>query len=189
MTSEPVAELHPDYSSANTTATPWPEVVAVLEHAEIFWISTVRADGRPHVAPLPAMWLDNALHFSTGLDEQKGRNLLRNQNCILTTGNNSYRQGLDVVVEDARNVSPIVRRWNAWLSCGSRRSAGPGTSSRVGSVLGPRAPSRRTLTPRRWSRYSPCGRSRSCRSDAASALRRPATDSEPALRADRQNSI
>jgi len=99
MASEPVAELHPDYSSPGAVATPWQEVVAVLEHAEIFWISTVRADGRPHVAPLPAMWLDNALHFGTGLDEQKGRNLLRNPNCILTTGNNSYRQGLDVVVE------------------------------------------------------------------------------------------
>jgi nitroimidazol reductase NimA-like FMN-containing flavoprotein (pyridoxamine 5'-phosphate oxidase superfamily) len=99
MTSEPVAELHPDYSSAAATATPWQEVVAVLERAEIFWISTVRGDGRPHVAPLPAMWLDGALHFSTGLDEQKGRNLLRNANCILTTGNNAYRHGLDVVVE------------------------------------------------------------------------------------------
>ena len=59
---------------------------------------SVRTDGRAF-APLPAMWLDGALHFSTGLDEQKGRNLLRNPNCILTTGNNSYRQGLDVVVE------------------------------------------------------------------------------------------
>lgn len=99
MTSEPVAELHPDYSSPGATATPWPDVVAVLERAEIFWISTVRPDGRPHVAPLPAMWLDGALHFGTGLDEQKGRNLLRNPSCILTTGNNSYRRGLDVVVE------------------------------------------------------------------------------------------
>ena len=79
--------------------TPWRDVVAVLEQAEIFWISTVRGDGRPHVTPLPAVWLDGALHFCTGLNEQKGRNLTRNPNCILTTGNNLYRQGLDVVVE------------------------------------------------------------------------------------------
>jgi len=99
MTNDPVPELHPEYSSAGAGATPWREVEAVLETAEIFWISTVRADGRPHVAPLPAMWLDRALHFSTGLEEQKGRNLGRNPNCVLTTGNNSYRHGLDVVVE------------------------------------------------------------------------------------------
>lgn len=45
------------------------------------------------------MWLDGALHFATGFDEQKGRNLSRNPNCTLTTGTNSYRHGLDVVVE------------------------------------------------------------------------------------------
>ncbi|WP_456242728.1 pyridoxamine 5'-phosphate oxidase family protein [Actinopolyspora lacussalsi] len=75
MTNEPVAELHPDYSSAGARATPWHAVVALLEQAEIFWLSTVRADNRPHVTPLPAMWLDGALHFSTGLEEQEGGNL------------------------------------------------------------------------------------------------------------------
>jgi hypothetical protein len=69
MASEPVAELHPGYSSAGARATPWSEVVAVLERAEIYWIATVRADGRPHVTPIPAMWLDGALHFSTGLED------------------------------------------------------------------------------------------------------------------------
>jgi Pyridoxamine 5'-phosphate oxidase len=65
----------------------------------------VCANGRPHVRPLPAMWLDGALHFGTGLDEQTGRNIGRNPNCILTTGTNSYWQGLDVVVE-GRLTSP-----------------------------------------------------------------------------------
>ncbi|MBV9602054.1 MAG: pyridoxamine 5'-phosphate oxidase family protein [Chloroflexi bacterium] len=120
MTSQPVAELHPDFSSAGATPTPWRDVVSLLERAEIFWISTVRADGRPHVTPLPAMWLDGALHFGTGLDEQKGRNLGRNPNCILTTGNNSYRQGLDVVVEGrAERVTDrptLVRLAELWLS-------------------------------------------------------------------------
>ena len=99
MTREPVAELHPAISTAGTTATPWRDVLAALERAEIFWISTVRADGRPHVTPLPAMWLDSALHFSTGLHEQKGRNLTRNPNYVLTSGTNAYRQDLDAVVE------------------------------------------------------------------------------------------
>jgi general stress protein 26 len=123
MTSEPVAELHPDYSSPGATATPWREVVAILEQAEIFWISTVRADGRPHVAPLPAMWLDGVLHFSTGLDEQKGRNLGRNPNCVLTTGNNSYRHGLDVVVEgpaervsDRTTLERLAELWQSKIA-------------------------------------------------------------------------
>ena len=35
----------------------------------------VRRDGRPHVTPLPAMWLDGALHLCTGAHEEKARNL------------------------------------------------------------------------------------------------------------------
>ena len=71
-----------------------------LEHAELFWIATVRDDGRPHVT-LPAVWLDGALHFCTGAEEQKGVNLDRNPSCTLTTGNNAWEAGLDVVVEEA----------------------------------------------------------------------------------------
>lgn len=98
-TQHPGPELHPDFSTPGAVATPWNDVVAALDAAEMFWISTVRPDGRPHVTPLPAMWLDDALYFSTGLEEQKGRNLLRNPSCILTTGSNEYRRGLDLVVE------------------------------------------------------------------------------------------
>jgi general stress protein 26 len=71
----------------------------VLEDAEMFWLSTVRRDGRPHVIPLPAMWLDGALHFCTGSEEQKAKNLAANPRCVLTTGTNRFRSGLDVVVE------------------------------------------------------------------------------------------
>jgi hypothetical protein len=66
------------------------------------------------------MWLDGALHFSTGREEQKSRNLQRNPNCILTTGNNSFRRGLDVVVEGrAERVTdrPTLERLaELWLS-------------------------------------------------------------------------
>jgi hypothetical protein len=47
------------------------------------------------------MWLDGKLHFCTGAHEQKARNIEANPNCVVTTGTNSYRSGLDVVVEGA----------------------------------------------------------------------------------------
>jgi len=96
---EPVIELDPRFSSDEATARPWSEALAVIEQAEIFWLSTVRRDGRPHVTPLPAIWLDRALHFCTGPGEQKSRNLEGNPQCCLTTGFNHFRSGLDVVVE------------------------------------------------------------------------------------------
>lgn len=67
----------------------------------MFWLSTVRRDGRPHVTPLPAIWLDGALHFCAGAHEQKTKNLECDPRCILTTGTNRLRSGLDVVVEGA----------------------------------------------------------------------------------------
>ena len=71
----------------------------MLEAAQLSWITTVRADGRPHITPLVAVWLDDALHFSTGADEQKALNLRANAHVVLTTGCNRWDEGLDVVVE------------------------------------------------------------------------------------------
>ena len=99
MEAEPIAELDERFSSKEATPLPWAEVVGVLDQAEMFWLSTVRRDGRPHVTPLPAVWLDGALHFCTGPEEQKARNLAANPQCVLTTGGNRFRAGLDVVVE------------------------------------------------------------------------------------------
>lgn len=98
---EPVTELDARFGDPEATPHPWAEVVDVLTSSEMFWLSTVRRDGRPHVTPLPAMWLDGALHFCTGPGEQKAKNLAANPRCILTTGTNQFRSGLDVVVEGA----------------------------------------------------------------------------------------
>jgi hypothetical protein len=103
---EPVTKLDPRFSYPDAVATPWDETRRALEGAELFWISTVRADGRPHVTPLVAVWLDGALHFTTGLAEQKRMNLRANPHVILTTGCNHWEEGLDVVVEgDAVQVT------------------------------------------------------------------------------------
>jgi general stress protein 26 len=107
------SELDERFSSPGATARPWAEVLDLIERAEIFWLSTVRADGRPHVTPLPAMWLDDALHFCTGPEEQKAKNLARNPRCVLTTGGDRFLEGTDVVVEgEAVRVTdePTLRR-------------------------------------------------------------------------------
>ena len=97
--SDVVAELDARFSAPDAAATSWTDVRALLENAELFWISTVRADGRPHVTPLPAVWRDTAIYFCTGDAEQKGVNLRRNPSCVLTTGNNEWKSGLDVAIE------------------------------------------------------------------------------------------
>jgi nitroimidazol reductase NimA-like FMN-containing flavoprotein (pyridoxamine 5'-phosphate oxidase superfamily) len=97
--STPMTTLDPRYSDPDAVATGWDETRRVLETAELFWISTVRADGRPHVTPLVAVWHDGGLYFCTGVAEQKAANLAANPHVILTTGRNDWDHGLDVVVE------------------------------------------------------------------------------------------
>jgi nitroimidazol reductase NimA-like FMN-containing flavoprotein (pyridoxamine 5'-phosphate oxidase superfamily) len=103
---EPVTTIDARFSAPDATATEWTATRRALESAELFWITTVRADGRPHVTPLPAVWLDDAIHFATGPGEQKAINLQTNPHVILTTGCNTWDRGLDVVVEgDAVRVT------------------------------------------------------------------------------------
>jgi len=96
---EPVAELHAQFSSDGATLTPWAEARRRLKKAELYWLSTVRPDGRPHVTPLVSVWLDGALYFCTGRSERKAKNLARNSHCIIMTGCNALSEGLDLVVE------------------------------------------------------------------------------------------
>jgi general stress protein 26 len=95
----PVTKLDTRYSDPAATAAGWEQTRAVLESAELFWISTVRADGRPHVTPVVAVWAEDAVCFCTGDDEQKGVNLRANPHVVLTTGCANWDHGLDVVVE------------------------------------------------------------------------------------------
>lgn len=99
MTREmPGGELDAGFSSEGATPTDWSKGRQRIEDAELFWLSTVRPDGRPHVTPLLAVWNGDAMYFCTGPQERKAKNLKQNQHCILTTGENSL-DGLDVVVE------------------------------------------------------------------------------------------
>jgi len=96
---EPIVELDPTFSSANAIATLWTEARKELEHAEVFWLATVRPDGRPHCTPLISVWLEGACWFVTGPTERKAMNLDANPRCVLMTGCNDLNSGLDVVVE------------------------------------------------------------------------------------------
>ena len=103
---EPDTALDQRFSNADATAAGWDETRRVLEEAQLSWICTVRADGRPHLTPLVAVWLDGALYFSTGDGEQKAVNLRGNPHVLLLTGCHRWDQGLDVVAEgDAMRVT------------------------------------------------------------------------------------
>ncbi len=106
------------FSDPDAVATTWEEARRALETAELFWITTVRADGRPHMVPLVAVWLDGVLHFCTGAEEQKAVNLQANPHVILATGCNTWDAGTDLIVEgdavrvtDEQRLTRLARAW------------------------------------------------------------------------------
>ena len=115
---QPSTELDSRFSDPDANATAWDQTRRALETAELFWIATVRADGRPHVTPLVAVWFDGSVHFCTGAAEQKAVNLEHNANVILMTGCNTWDRGLDVIVEgdavrvtDNRTLERLAEAW------------------------------------------------------------------------------
>jgi nitroimidazol reductase NimA-like FMN-containing flavoprotein (pyridoxamine 5'-phosphate oxidase superfamily) len=77
----------------------WQQVSDALAAAELYWLTTVRKDGRPHITPLIGAWVDDGFVFCTGPEEQKARNLEHRTAVAVTTGVNTWNDGLDVVVE------------------------------------------------------------------------------------------
>jgi nitroimidazol reductase NimA-like FMN-containing flavoprotein (pyridoxamine 5'-phosphate oxidase superfamily) len=94
-------EIRPDvrYGDPAATPPPWAEVARLLAEAELYWLTTVRPDGRPHVVPLIGLWHEEAFWFCTGDEEVKARNLAHSPLVAVTTGANAWTEGTDVVVE------------------------------------------------------------------------------------------
>jgi uncharacterized pyridoxamine 5'-phosphate oxidase family protein len=94
----PITTLQPQFSSEGATSTAWIDALDLLDSSRIYWLATVRPDGRPHVTPLFSVLVDGVLFFCTGPGERKAKNLAANSQCAIMTGCNQV-EGLDVVVE------------------------------------------------------------------------------------------
>ena len=117
---EPVTEMDTRYSDPAAQPLSWDSARETLGAAELSWISTVRPDGRPHVTPLLTVSEGSTVYFCTGPEERKCRNIAENPHVVLTTGCNSRRGGVDLVVEgDAVRVTDeatLRRLADAWVA-------------------------------------------------------------------------
>lgn len=122
LDSEPDTVLGP-FSSPGAQAASWASVSALLDEAEVCWLSTVRPDGRPHVTPSSAARSPDGVCFTTGGQERKAHSLEHDSRCVLTTGTNPLT-GVDVVIE------------SAWYRMGEAVVAGDIGLYRVAPVVG-----------------------------------------------------
>ena len=66
------------------------------------WLATTDSDGRPHLAAVGAIWVDDKFYFVSGPRLRKSRNLAANPRCAMSVS----LEDIDVVVEGtARKVS------------------------------------------------------------------------------------
>ena len=92
---KPVSER--TISEDDASPTPWKQGGERLAGGSTYWLATVRPDGRPHLMPVLAVWVDGALHFSAGSHTRKARNIAEHPQVSISTEGD----GMDVVVEGA----------------------------------------------------------------------------------------
>lgn len=82
------------------------------------WLATANEDGRPHLTPVGALWVDGAFWFQTGARTRKAHNVARDPRCSVAVS----IDGADVVVEgDAVRLtepSTVARLAKAWADQG-----------------------------------------------------------------------
>jgi hypothetical protein len=65
------------------------------EASATYWLATVRSDGRPHVRPVLAVWVEGGLYFCARERTRKAKNLALKSHFAVTV----EREPLDLVVE------------------------------------------------------------------------------------------
>ena len=119
----PTGVIDPRYGDATATAPPWTDIERRLTDAGLYWIVTVRTDGRPHAVPLVGVWHDGAFAFCTGPHEQKARNLDVDPHVAVTTGSTGaggWDSGVELVVEGTASrvteTAALQSLADAWLA-------------------------------------------------------------------------
>ena len=80
------------------------------------WLTTINADGSPHVTGIGALFVDGSFWFESGEGTRKARNLARDPRCALSLATQEF----DLVVEgkarqviDPPTVGAMATRWAA----------------------------------------------------------------------------
>jgi pyridoxine/pyridoxamine 5'-phosphate oxidase len=84
-------------ASSDDGLLPWSWVEERLTAARNYWVTTTRADGRPHAAPVWGVWYDGAIVFSTDPASVKGASLAVRPDIVI-----HLESGDDVVICEGR---------------------------------------------------------------------------------------
>jgi Pyridoxamine 5'-phosphate oxidase len=121
MTEERTPERTVSMLGDDAGSLPWEMARERLANPELprtYWLATTRPDGRPHLMPVIAFWIDDALHVVAGEGTQKARNIAADGRCVIATGSTTL-PSLDIVMEgraEALTDSDVVRHIAEFLA-------------------------------------------------------------------------
>ena len=116
---EPIASrpYMPDYGilgpDEGTGLLDWRWAELQITDSRNYWIGTVWPDGRPHLTPVWAVWLDEAVWFSCGLRARKLRNLRATPYVTVSTQDPESPVVIDGLAEVIRDFPAISGFLNA----------------------------------------------------------------------------
>lgn len=80
------------------------------------WLTTINADGSPHVTPVGGAWVDGAFWFQTGEGTRKAKNVARDARCTMSVATRDFDlvvEGTAELVTDSEQVSRVADVWRA----------------------------------------------------------------------------
>lgn len=115
----------------------WEHVERRLRNSRSYWISTTRADGRPHAMPVWGVWRDGSLWFGTGQTSQKGRNLAAQPYVVAhleSADDVTILEGEVEIVRDPAVADPVLAAYANKFSMDAQE-AGFDLASETGGAL------------------------------------------------------
>jgi hypothetical protein len=115
MTQERTPQSQQSLTGDQSRTTPWEfarDRLANPERQQTSWLATVQRDGRPHLMPIIAFWIDDAFHFVAGEGTRKAMNVAADRRCAIATGSTKL-PSIDIVAEgraEALDDEEAVRR-------------------------------------------------------------------------------
>jgi len=94
----------------------WEWVVERLERAKNYWVCTTRPDGRPHSAPVWALWANGMLYFDGHPHTRWGRNIAHNPAASIHLESGDEVVILEGTVEDMPTLDQALAEQLATIS-------------------------------------------------------------------------
>jgi general stress protein 26 len=88
----------------------WSDVERRLEVASVYWISSTRPDGRPHVIPRDGTWLDGGLYYGGSPETVHHRNITSNPHVVVHIGDGQEAIIVEGAVEIEKPTEEMAQR-------------------------------------------------------------------------------